>query len=230
MKCNVIDIVLVELDINPVPSIANANFEFHAVASGSDERIVAVHDRKASAGLRQTGLPALLPRLRFPLSQTRLIRRHLSVCRLDGGSAKVARKFHEVVAEVVRRHQTLFRTNAQTFGNTNAIVGTTEIGEVSIPIRHHEFDEVIHGVAIHLNRVVKDAVEVAQTHGVSGRDLHRCMAMGWREYSVWYQASHNLTRLIDNFMSTSKSAASESQNDPVILRSFCYLIPVQEGI
>ena len=105
-----------------------------------------------------------------------------------------------------------------------------EIGEVSIPIRHHEFDEVIHGVAIHLNRVVKDAVEVAQTHGVSGRDLHRCMAMGWREYSVWYQASHNLTRLIDNFMSTSKSAASESQNDPVILRSFYCLIPVQEGI
>ena len=142
MKCNVIDIVLVELGINPVPSIANANFEFHAVASGSDERIVAVHDRKASAGLRQTGLSTLLPRLRFPLSQTRLIRRHLSVCRLDGGSAKVARKFHEVVAEVVRRHQTLFRTNAQTFGNTNAIVGMTEIGEVSIPIRHHEFDEV----------------------------------------------------------------------------------------
>ena len=85
----------------------------------------------------------------------------MSVCSLDGDSAKVARKFHEVVAEVVRRHQTLFRTNAQTFGNTNAIVGTTEIGEVSIPIRHHEFDEVIHGVAIHLNRVVKDAVEVA---------------------------------------------------------------------
>lgn len=175
-------------------------------------------------------LPALLPRLRFPLGQTRLIRRHLSVCSLDGDSAKVARKFLEVVAEVVRRHRTLDRTNAQTFGNTNAIVGTTEIGEVSIPIRHHEFDEVIHGVAIHLNRVVKDEVEVAQTHGVSGRDLHRCMAMGWREYSVWYQASHNLTQLIDNSMSSSKSAASESQNDPVILRSFCYLIPVQEGI
>ena len=175
-------------------------------------------------------LPALLPRLRFPLGQTRLIRRHLSVCRHDGGSAKVARKFLEVVAEVVRRHRTLFRTNAQTFGNTNAIVGTTEIGEVSIPIRNHEFNEVIHGVAIHLNRVVKDAVEVAQTHGVSGRDLHRCMAMGWREYSVWYQASHNLTQLIDNSMSSSKSAALESQNDPVILRSFYYLIPVQEGI
>ena len=63
--------------------------EFHAVASGSDERIVAVHDRKASAGLRQTGLSTLLPRLRFPLGQTRLIRRYLSVCRLDGGSAKV---------------------------------------------------------------------------------------------------------------------------------------------
>ena len=49
------------------------------------------------------------------------------------------------------------------------------------------------------------------------------------ENSVWYQASHNLTRLIDNFMSTSKSAASESRNDPVILRSFYCLIPVQEG-
>jgi hypothetical protein len=56
------------------------------------------------------------------------------------------------------------------------------------------------------------------------------MAMGWREYSVWYQASHNLTQLIDNSMSSSKSAALESQNDPVILRSFYYLIPVQEGI
>ena len=56
------------------------------------------------------------------------------------------------------------------------------------------------------------------------------MAMGWREYSVWYQASHNLTQLIDNCMSTSKSAASESQNDPVILRSFYCLIPVQEEI
>ncbi|MCI7116634.1 MAG: hypothetical protein MR929_02585, partial [Sutterella wadsworthensis] len=78
--------------------------------------------------------------------------------------------------------------------------------------------------------VVKDAVEVAQTHGVSGRDLHRCMAMGWREYSVWYQASHNLTRLIDNFMSTSKSAASESQNDPVIMRPFYYSTPVRQGI
>ena len=31
-------------------------------------------------------------------------------------------------------------------------------------------------------------------------------------------------------MSKSKSAASESQNDPVIMRSFYYLIPVQEGI
>ena len=72
--------------------------------------------------------------------------------------------------------------------------------------------------------------EVAQTHGVSGRDLHRCMAIGWREYSVWYQASHNLTQLIDNFMSTSKSAALESQIDPVIMRPFYYLIPVQEGI
>ena len=60
------------------------------------------------------------------------------------------------------------------------------------------------------------------------------MAMGWREYSVWYQASHNLTQLINNSMSKSKSksksAASESQNDPVILRSFYCLIPVQEGI
>ena len=126
------------------------------------------------------------------------------------------------MAEVVRRHRTLDRTNAQTVGNTNAIVGMTEIGEVSIPIRHHEIEEVIHGVAIHLNRVVKDEVEVAQTHGVSGRNLQRCMAMGWREYSVWYQASHNLTQLIDNSMSSSKSAASESQNDPVILRSFYY--------
>ena len=56
------------------------------------------------------------------------------------------------------------------------------------------------------------------------------MAMGWREYSVWYQASRNLTQLINNSMSKSKSAASESQSDPVILRSFYYLIPVQEGI
>ena len=56
------------------------------------------------------------------------------------------------------------------------------------------------------------------------------MAMGWREYSVWYKASRNLTQLINNSMSKSKSAASESQNDPVIMRSFCYLIPVQEGI
>ncbi|MEE0160649.1 MAG: hypothetical protein UEP81_00135, partial [Sutterella wadsworthensis] len=73
-------------------------------------------------------------------------------------------------------------------------------------------------------------VEVAQTHGVSGRDLHRCMAMGWREYSVWYQASHNLTQLIDNSMSSSKSAASESQNDPVIMRPFYYSTPVRQGI
>jgi len=56
------------------------------------------------------------------------------------------------------------------------------------------------------------------------------MAISWREYSVWYQASHNLTQLIDNFMSTSKSAALESQIDPVIMRSFYYLIPVREGI
>jgi hypothetical protein len=46
----------------------------------------------------------------------------------------------------------------------------------------------------------------------------------------WYQASHNLTQLIDNSMSSSKSAALESQNDSVILRSFYYSTPVRQGI
>lgn len=40
-------------------------------------------------------------------------------------------------------------------------------------MRHSKFDEKIHGIAINLDRVVKDAVEVMQAHRVSGRDFHR---------------------------------------------------------
>ncbi|EJW98464.1 hypothetical protein EVA_13428 [gut metagenome] len=44
----------------------------------------------------------------------------------------------------------------------NAIVSLTEIGKVRHPVRHHEFDEVVHSMTIHLDRVVKNAVPLVR--------------------------------------------------------------------
>ena len=68
MERNIVDIMLVERDIYPVPSIANTNLELNTITSSSNERIVTIHDWKYSASPRKTWLSTLLLLLRFPLS------------------------------------------------------------------------------------------------------------------------------------------------------------------
>ena len=53
-----------------------------------------------------------------------------------------------------------------------------EFREFRIPVPQHDLDEKVHCLAIHLDRIIEDAAEVAQAHGIGGRNLHRNLQSG----------------------------------------------------
>ena len=68
--------------------------------------------------------------------------------------------------------------NVQPLCKSNAVVVMLEFREFRIPVPQHDLDEKVHCLAIHLDRIIEDAAEVAQVHGIGGRNLHRNLQSG----------------------------------------------------
>lgn len=101
--------------------------------------------------------------------------RKIAVLHDDDVNLEFIRKLHD---EVCRLDGNVHIDNVQPLCKSNAVVVMLEFREFRIPVPQHDLDEKVHCLAIHLDRIIEDAAEVAQAHGIGGRNLHRNLQSG----------------------------------------------------